>query len=99
VKYTLVRPCDNCPFSRTSLLGKATSEQRLAEFAAGSFACHKTATLDEESDEYRPTEDSAHCAGALIYWEKRGKPNQMMRVARRLGLYDPNKLDMTADVK
>jgi hypothetical protein len=45
------------------------------------------------------TEKSVHCAGMLIFLEKRNQPTQMMRICERLGLYDRTKLDMAAKVR
>lgn len=75
--------------------------KRLKEFAFGQFPCHKTATLneDDEVSEFVPNENSVHCAGALIFNEKRNEPNQMMRIAERLGMYDRTKLNMQAKVR
>jgi hypothetical protein len=72
--------------------------RRLREFASSEFPCHQTADADDEGD-YRATEKSVHCAGALIFNEKRNTPNQMMRICERLGFYDMRKLDMKANVR
>ena len=42
--------------------------------------------------------NAEHCAGALIFLEAQEQPNQMMRIAERLGLYDRRKLDMESPV-
>lgn len=100
MNYTKTTPCDLCPFRNDSKRLTVSSE-RLLEMAAGEFACHKTAPLvedEENGSEYRPTEKSQHCAGALIFNEKRGMPHQMMRICERLGMYDASKLDMDAPV-
>jgi len=44
------------------------------------------------------TEESQHCAGALILMEKMKRPSQMMRIVERLGMYDATKLQMDAPV-
>ncbi len=105
MKYTLTRPCSECPFLKGSPLNKALTKTRLRGFASGEFVCHKTAKLVEVEDdeegrdaEYVATPDSQHCAGALIALEKAGAPHQMMRISERLGKYDRTKLDMSADV-
>ena len=75
---------------------------RLREFCAGEFPCHKSAEIvedDETGTEFMATEKSVHCAGALIFLEKRNRPHQMMRICERLGLYDRRKLDMSAKVR
>ena len=43
-------------------------------------------------------EHSQHCAGALILHEKAGRPNWRIRLAQLLGLYNPDRLDLTAPV-
>lgn len=96
MKYTLHTPCKECPFLNSMKHGFTI--KRLNEFALGSFPCHKSAKLDED-DGYVATDKSVHCAGALIFLEKRNAPNQMMRISKRLGLYDYTKLDMKADVR
>lgn len=99
MKYTMTTPCSECPF--TNKMKKGFTTKRLNEFASGNFPCHKTATLDDEDEmgEFVENENSVHCAGALIYLEKRNAPNQMMRIAERLRMYDHTKLDMKADVR
>lgn len=69
----------------------------------GEFYCHQTtigAPEDEENfgGEMRAGPSTMVCAGSLILMEKSGTPNQMMRIAERLGVYDPSRLDMDAPV-
>lgn len=95
-------PCEECPFLNTPNMKRAFTLRRLAEFAQGQFPCHQTAKLDESDEEnagYQATKKSIHCAGALIFLEKRERPNQMMRISERLGMYDRRKLDMGANVR
>ena len=73
--------------------------KRLREFASGEFPCHQTADADNEDSEYRATDKSIHCAGALIFNEKRNTPHQMMRISERFGGYDLRKLNMDAPVR
>lgn len=76
--------------------------RRLKEFAANEFPCHQTASSIEDEDgfaEFRANDKSVHCAGALIFNEKRGVANQMMRICERLGMYDASKLNMEAKVR
>ena len=63
------------------------------------FTCHET-TVPDESDEgeMKDGPNAQHCGGALIILEKLERPNQMMRIAERLGFYDRRKLDMHAPV-
>ena len=95
MKYTMRKPCDACPF----LIGSNFTKRSLDMHAAGEFACHKTCEVNEDSGDYEPRGDrSVHCAGALIYLEKRNNPHQMMRICERIGAYDRTKLEMDAPV-
>ena len=95
MKYTLQTPCDACPFLR----GSGFTFSSLMDHASGEFPCHKACKIDEESDEFIPLNNNTpHCAGALIFLEKRKHPHQMMRIAEKLGFYDMRKLDMAANV-
>lgn len=91
MKYTMTKPCDACPFLKA--MKRGFTIRRLHQFSKGEFPCHKTADTDEETSDFIARADSQHCAGALIFLEKREKPHQMMRIAERLGLYDMRKLD------
>ena len=99
MNYTQTTPCKECPFLKSMKHG--FTMDRLEEFASGEFPCHKSATLDEDDGfgEYVANKKSVHCAGALIFNEKRKQPHQLMRIAERLGMYDHTKLDMTAPVR
>lgn len=95
MKYTMKEPCSECPF--TNKLKHGFTNKRLKELSSGEFPCHKTASDIE--GEFISNNNSIHCAGALIYLEKRNAPHQMMRIAERLGMYDRRKLNMNADVR
>lgn len=99
MKYTMTSPCDACPFLNTPNMKRGFSLSRLRDFAEGQFPCHQTADADNDESEYQATEKSVACAGALIFNEKRGYANQMMRICERLGVYDASKLDMAANVR
>lgn len=103
MNYSMTTPCAECPFLNIPRMKRAFTITRLREFAQGEFPCHKTAEINEDDEEggsrYLAKSTSAHCAGALIFNEKRGQPNQMMRISGRLGLYDYRKLDMKAGVR
>lgn len=96
MRYDMKDPCDACPF----LKGSGFTFASLKRHASGEFARHKTCELDEESGEFepKPGQKSLHCAGALIFLEKRGEPHQMMRICERIGMYDRTKLNMNANV-
>jgi hypothetical protein len=98
--YTMTTPCDACPFLKK--YKHAFTMGRLEEMASAEFHCHKIGTTADDgkgSEDFVPTADSHYCAGALIFLEKRDEPNQMMRIAERLGLYDRRKLNMRAPVR
>lgn len=96
MNYDLKKPCDNCPFLKQG--GVRLEPERALEIAryatdrqGATFACHKTTrTVDGER---KPTKDSQHCAGALIFAEKQGFCNQANRIMERIGVYDASKLD------
>lgn len=96
MKYTMTTPCDQCPFLKK--LKHGFTIKRLNEFASGEFACHKSCEVNDDA-EFTPKSESVHCAGALIYLEKREQSTQMMRICERLGMYDRTKLNMEADVR
>jgi len=112
MKYTMTKPCDACPFKRGSKLrlDQERVEEIGGQFLTGgqaTFVCHKTAAIEEHEDgsgghfvpKRRDAEgpESQHCAGALIFAEKNGTPSQMMRIAARLGMYDPTPLEAHYD--
>lgn len=98
MKFTKTKPCNNCPF-RTDIqpyLSQGRAEEIIHEITENqqTFTCHKTSK--KLSPEYKGEEQ--HCAGALILLEHNNQPNQMMRIAERIGFYDRRKLDMTSPV-
>jgi len=102
MKYTMTSPCDQCPFLNTPQMKRGFKLARLKAFAESGFPCHQTASAVEDEDgfsEFHANDKSVHCAGALIFNEKRGYANQMMRICERLGFYDASKLDMEANVR
>ena len=97
MNYTLTSPCADCPF--LAKFRKGYTVKQLEGYASGEFACHKTCDVDDEEGAFKPRQGSVHCAGALIYLEKRNRSTQMMRICERLGMYDHTKLDMDAKVR
>ena len=100
--YNMTTPCDACPFLKKFTRGFTMA--RLMAHASGEFPCHKASVLEEDAedgDSYveKPDGSTPHCAGALIFLERRNAPHQMMRIAERLGLYDRTKLNMQAGVR
>lgn len=97
MNYKMTAPCDACPF----LIGSGFTYKNLVRHASGEFGCHKACDLvedDEGFESYEPHRKTPHCAGALIFNEKRDMPHQMMRICERLGMYDRTELDMSAKV-
>lgn len=105
--FDLIRPCPKCPFR--SDVEPYLREGRVAEIATevqggAVFYCHQTTVdVDEDSEdgygsELGADENTKACAGSLILMEKSESPNQAMRIAERLGLYDSARLDMKAPV-
>lgn len=101
MNFGLVRPCKDCPFRSDirayltpgrarEILTSITDQQK-------TFSCHKANQFGEDG-EARETKLSQHCAGALIMLERLERPNQMMRIAERIGIYDRTKLDMESPV-
>lgn len=97
MRYNVIKtPCAECPFL-TKMVGFSNS--RLMQLSEGAFPCHLHCKIDDEGDYVPKDGDTPACAGALIFREKMDKPTQIMRIAHRLGLYDPSLLDMDAPVR
>jgi hypothetical protein len=103
----MTKPCPECPFRRDGAGANPVRlmSGRVDEIAGlmlnpqgGEFPCHKTTVPDEDDDEGGrcDTKDSQHCAGALIFAEKNDNHTGMMKIAGRLGMYEPDKLDKAA---
>ena len=97
MNFSLKTTCgQNCPF-RTDCKSGWLGENRAQEIVDSitrdqqTFACHNTTEFDDDGDHVR-TDGEQHCAGAMIMLEKINRPNQMMRIAERLGMYDHTKL-------
>lgn len=87
-------PCDDCPFLRDGGIRLRRSRideiagAMLEEGAGSTFACHKTTGVMG-----RRAREQQHCAGALVFAEKNRTETQAMQIARRLGLFEPARLD------
>lgn len=102
MNYNLKKPCANCPFRsdiKPFITGARAKEicNSLVE-QQQTFPCHKTVKYDDDEGNGRVVPKSEHCAGAMIMLERMQRPNQMMRIAERLGIYDYRKLDMESPV-
>jgi hypothetical protein len=97
LKFDLVRPCAKCPFRsdiEPYLHAERGWELRKAILNDATFACHETMVETEGGEDMTEGPNSQHCAGVLVILERMKKPNQMVRIAERLGMYDRRKLDM-----
>jgi hypothetical protein len=101
--WSMTTPCNNCPF-RNDKPPFGLRPGRVREIAVAlertTFTCHKTTVHNDDDDDPGMIDgpNARHCAGALILMEKNGSSSQMMRIAERLGLYDPKRLDLDAPV-
>lgn len=91
MQYKRRKPCKSCPFRSSTAF--TFPEERAEEivYHNGGFACHDTTTTKGRRADHK---DAQACAGRLIVLEREEQPDQMMRIAERLGLYDRTKLDM-----
>lgn len=102
MRFDLTTPCKDCPF-RTDITFYLT-RGRVYEIWSGitdldgTFSCHKTVEYDDDGNHVRSNPKEQHCAGAMIALMKLEQPNQMMRIAGRIGSLDLDNLDMDAPV-
>lgn len=101
MRFDLSAPCGNCPFRSDKVFHLHTErvEEICDAITTGdkTFACHKTTKQDDDGCTI-PHRREQHCAGALILLEKMRRPNQLIRIAYRLGIYDKTKLKMDSPV-
>ena len=93
--FSMREPCDKCPFrkDRPAYLRAERAKEICRTLLSGStFTCHQTTVPDEEDEEMTDGPNAQHCAGALIFLEKQNAPNQLMRIAERIGKYHPKRL-------
>lgn len=99
-RMQLNSPCLHCPF-RKDISAYLTPEraQEIADSlrSGAEFPCHKTVDYSKDSEGVT-TSESKFCAGSMVVLEKSEGPNQMMRIAERLGLYDYRNLNTEAPV-
>lgn len=97
--FDLKKPCKLCPFRKDidPFLGRARAQEIADGLRAdGTFYCHQTVEYDDdhwdEDGSYFDNGEEQHCAGAALCLEHEERPNQMMRIAERIGAYDRTKL-------
>lgn len=100
--YALTGPCKHCPFRRDAAVVRPERASEIAQRLrdGAEFTCHKT-TVPVENDDSHVTDmvagpNAMFCGGALATMEAGGEMNQAMRIAERLGLYAPDKVDGSA---
>jgi hypothetical protein len=69
MKYTQTTPCKDCPFLKK--FSHAFTLGRLTQLALTEMPCHKTCEIDEDTQDFLPTDKSIACAGAMIFLNKR----------------------------
>lgn len=88
--FDRIKPCKTCPFltggEGLRHLGKKRAEGivRSVRDRQETFTCH--------DDLGKAESERQHCVGIMLMLEKINKPNQMMRICERMGMYDRTKL-------
>jgi len=83
------KPCKTCPF-RTNEEGVRYLGQKRAEEITDTLLGDETFTCHDDLG--LTIMERQHCVGAMLMLEKQQQPNQMMRIAGRLGEYKPDEL-------
>lgn len=102
--FARVKPCKKCPF-RTDVppyLRPERVQQIATDVQNGApFWCHETTVPDENDDggtEMTRGPETSVCAGSIILMEKQETPNQHLRIAERLGMYDRERMHLDSPV-
>lgn len=102
--FRLKKVCANCPF-RADEDFHGLQPERVSDIAqalrdGAAFHCHATLDysrsdrFDEDDEPLSPVvKNSQFCAGALATMEQGEEVNQIVQIAERLGLYDPDGFD------
>lgn len=89
--FDLKRPCNDCPFRKTTGHLYQFSRQRITEIVnAAAFQCHKTVDYSNP-DPAGPKPQQ--CAGLIALLHKEGRLNQITQVATRMINYDPGSVE------
>ena len=94
--FDLKSPCKRCPFRKNMHYLRRDRAESIAKAITDGdkpFTCHKM-------DRGKNVKDGLpqQCAGAMILLEKLDRPNQMMRVGAAFGVYQRDKMNMSAPV-
>lgn len=99
--FRLKKVCADCPFRNDRPF--PLREDRAQEIAdalkmGAQFTCHKTIIYgeDKEGRETHGGKKQQFCAGALATIIKGNHANQVVQIAERLGLRDPDEFDHNA---
>ncbi len=84
----MTSPCSDCPFLKKGGIRLRTARVRELVKNEGDFPCHKTVKRNGDG-EWVKQHTASVCGGSLIFMDKIDQPNQMMRIAQQLGIYDP----------
>lgn len=102
--YRQTKPCSDCPFLKKG--GVRHGPRAVTTYASyftleppATFPCHQTRRPGQNNDAWEPwTEGQTICAGGLIFAEKTGLKNSLLRFAQRMGWYYPSGLRETETV-
>jgi hypothetical protein len=107
VRFDLRKPCPQCPFRPGGFIIHPDRAREIAEGVVHgdvTFTCHKHLhgehlELEDGEERYNPAMQDQHCAGAAAFVRKLGAANQMLQIAERLGICDPDQLLPEADAE
>jgi hypothetical protein len=101
MKFSLKKPCPNCPFRRDRpppIMNARVADIVRAVFNEDAvFICHQTNRFDEAGD-LADSDDVQFCAGVMIMLARQGRSHAVLDEARAGGAYDPTRLDLAAPV-
>ena len=85
--FKLKKPCKRCPFRKgQGELFNLGTDRCLEIFNSDAFQCHETVDYGHFEDErLRQGKNPQQCAGVMSLLHRANLPNQIMRVAERLG--------------
>lgn len=88
--FDLKQPCNDCPFRLGQGENFRLHEDRVINILESDtwFQCHKTVEYDDEGEAIPGVAGAQHCYGAMAIRMAEDNPNQMMRIAGRLGQVD-----------
>ena len=91
--FDLRQVCSNCPFLKSGgirlMAGRVREIARcFTDVQGGTFPCHKTVKNDDDDDDSggRPMRRGEQiCVGGILFADKQGRANQMVRIGERTG--------------